>query len=256
MDFFSINGILAFMLVLIRNTGLLMIAPIFGNVNIPDKVKVLFTVSIAAAMFPSIYKAGITVPTNIFVFAMVAFKEMTVGLLLGLAALLLFTAIQIAGEYVSHMMGLSIASIMDPVTQENVPVVGQFYFIVSILIFLAINGHHWLFAALHNSYEAIPIGMSFPGIETILERVIYLSSQIFVMALLLVIPIMGVLFVIEVAFGFMAKVMPKMNIFIVSLPLKIYVGLSMMLIIFPMSQTYITNLFKTMSHYLFKLLVT
>jgi len=88
-----------------------------------------------------------------------------------------------------------------------------------------------------------------------MEKIIYISSEMFVIAMMLIVPVLGVLFVTEVALGFMAKVMPQMNIFVVGLPLKIYVGLVVMVMIMPMSQSFIANIFRTLNHFLFKLVI-
>ncbi|MGD9582031.1 MAG: flagellar biosynthetic protein FliR, partial [Vampirovibrionia bacterium] len=117
------------------------------------------------------------------------------------------------------------------------------------------DGHHWLIAAIDTSYSIVPIGFNFPHIQLILERIMTLSSQMFMIALLLAAPLMGILFVIEVALGFMAKVMPQMNIFVVGLPLKIYVGLTVMIMVMPMTRIFIDNVFKTLCFYLYKLLI-
>lgn len=255
MEYLSTQAILIFFLVLTRNTGMLMSAPIFGTGEMPPQIKIAMSFGLTIVMFPIIFAQTPSVPTDLFTFSLIAAKEIIIGILIGFAAVLIFTAIQLGGEYVSSLMGLSIANVVDPLTQQNVPVIGQFYFILALLIFLFINGHHWLIAAVQTSFAAIPIGFDFPEFKVVGEKLILLSSQMFVMALMLIVPILGVLFVTEVALGFMAKVMPHMNIFVVGLPLKIYVGLTLMLMVMPMSKIYIENMYKELSFFLYKLLI-
>lgn len=255
MELFTTKAIFTFILILTRNSGMLLIAPLYSSEQIPQHVKVGAAVGLTIVMFPLIYAQTGEVPSNFYFFIIAALKELSVGLIFGFTALLIITAIQITGEYVSHMMGLSIANVVDPVTRLNIPVIGQIYYIIALLIFLFIDGHHWLIAAIQTSYSIVPIGFDFPGIQLVLERVITLSSQIFMIALMLAAPIMGILFVVEVALGFMAKVMPQMNIFVVGLPLKIYIGLTVMVMVMPMTRVYIDNVFKTLCFYLYKLLL-
>lgn len=255
MEIFTTKAIITFFLILTRNSGMLLVAPIYSSAQIPQHVKVGASVALTIVMFPIIYSQTGEIPTNFYLFTIAAIKELSVGLLFGFTALLIITAIQLTGEYLSLMMGLSIANVVDPVTRQNVPVIGQIYYIIALLIFLFIDGHHWLIAAVQTSYSIVPIGFDFPGIQLVLERVMTLSSQMFMIALMLAAPLMGILFVVEVALGFMAKVMPQMNIFVVGLPLKIYIGLIVMVMVMPMTRIFIDNVFKTLCFYLYKLLI-
>ena len=254
MELFTTTNILIFFLILTRNAGMLLVAPIFGTNQIPPSIKVVISFALTVIMFPLVYKLPYEIPADLYIFALAATKEFLAGVIIGFAAVLMFTAIQLAGEYISHLMGLSIANVVDPISNQHVPVIGQFYYILALLMFLSINGHHWLFAAVQTSYLAVPIGFEFPGIMIVLERLLVLSSQMFVIAMMLIAPILGVLFVTEVALGFMAKVMPQMNIFVVGLPLKIYIGLTLIIMVLPMTESYLQNIFKTLCYTLYKLL--
>jgi flagellar biosynthetic protein FliR len=255
MDFFTPKAVLVFFLILTRNSGMLLTAPIFGTGQMPNQVKVAVAFGLTIVMFPVVFPFTGDIPDQLVPFTLVAAKELAVGIMIGFMAGLMLTAIQLAGEYISHMMGLSIANVVDPVTSQHVPVVGQFYFILALLLFLFIDGHHWLIAAIQTSFEAVPIGFTFPGVQNAMQKILLMSSDMFSIALMLIFPIMAVLFVTEVALGFMAKVMPQMNIFVVGLPLKIYVGLLMMVMVMPMSQAFIISLFNKMSAYLYRLFV-
>jgi len=249
------KSILIFFLILTRNSGMFLVAPIFGTGQTPAQVKVATVFVVTLVMFPVLSTMDFNVPSNLFIFAIAAAKELMVGIFIGFAAVLLFTSVQLAGEYISHLMGLSIANVVDPVTRQHVPVIGQFYYILAILIFLFIDGHHWLIAAIQTSYMAVPIGFDFPNLINIIERLLLLSSQMFIIALMLIAPVLGVLFVTEVALGFMAKVMPQMNIFVVGLPLKIYIGLSMILMVMPMTRVFIDNIFRNLGLFLYRLVL-
>ncbi|MEW5819774.1 MAG: flagellar biosynthetic protein FliR [Cyanobacteriota bacterium] len=256
MELLTVESILLFFLVLTRNTGMLLVAPIFGTGHMPHQLKIALSFGLTVIMFPLILsQATGSIPDNLPVFAIAAAKELLVGVLIGFVAMLMFTSIQLAGEYISHLMGLSIANVVDPVTHLHVPVIGQFYYILAILIFLFIDGHHWLFAAVQTSYMAVPAGFDFPQFPMVAEKIVILSSQMFMIALMLIAPVLGILFVTEIALGFMAKVMPQMNIFVVGLPLKIYIGLALILMLMPMTKIFIDNVFLNLCYQLYKLFI-
>ncbi|MEM0951245.1 MAG: flagellar biosynthetic protein FliR [Cyanobacteria bacterium P01_H01_bin.74] len=233
----TINNLIAFALVLSRASGILVSTPLLNFRSIPQTHKVGLAVVFSLILFP-LYGQSIKIPTDLFAFGALVFQEVAIGLLLGYVVNLVFSAIQMAAEYISLQMGLSIASIMDPITQTQSPVIGQIFFYFAAFTFLSLNIHHGLFLAIDRSFEWIPLGQFFGQADILsagglTERMIVLASDIFVMALLVGVPVMGVLLCGEVALGFVAKVMPQMNIFMVAIPLKVGVGFILLLISLP-----------------------
>ena len=98
------------------------------------------------------------------------------------------------------------------------------------MVFLIIGAHQWLFSALYNSFKSMPIGFTFAFSPGTFEQMIVFTSQLFNISLSIALPIFGVLFITDVLLGFTSKMMPQMNIFMVSMPLKIYLGLLLSLI--------------------------
>lgn len=232
----TMNTVIAFLLVLFRISGMLVSAPLFSMRSIPGQAKVGFSVAMALILFP-LHAAHLVVPKDLIQFALVAMQEVTIGILIGFTANLAFMAVQMAGDYISTQMGLSIANVMDPITQTQTPVIGQFFFYLAAMVFLTLNIHHGLLLGIDRSFDAIPLGHFFgEGKLTgglVAERFIKLTSDMFIMALTVGVPIMGLLLVSEVALSFVAKIMPQMNLFMVGLPLKVGVGLLLILIGMP-----------------------
>jgi len=257
MEYLNDKAVLVFFLVLTRVSGMLMVAPLFSAVQVPNNLKIALSITISLVMFPIIYQSVNldSIPVQFPIFAMIAAKEVLVGLLIGFCAVIITTTVVIAGEYVSLLMGLSIANIVDPVTGQSMPVVGQFYFIVALILFLYVNGHHWLIIGVQTSYSAVPIGIEFPHLKEVIMKLFTLTSQMFLFSLLLILPGLGIMMVTEIALGFTSKVMPQMNIFIVGLPLKIYIGLLFISATMPMARVFIENMYMTLGHYLYKLFV-
>lgn len=225
---FTMNAVIAFLLVLFRIGGMMVAAPIFNLRNVPPQAKIGIAVTLTLILFPT-HAAHFTPPTDLIRFAMLAFQETVLGLLLGFTVQMMFTALQMAGEYVSMQMGLSVANLLDPVTQSQSPIVGQFFFYFAALLFLSLNIHHGLIVGVERSFNAIPLG-HFIGEGPLsgglmAERLIRLGGEMFVMSLMVGAPLMGILLVAEIALSFVAKVMPQMNVFMVGIPLKVGLGL-------------------------------
>ncbi len=228
-NIFSVKGILIYLLVMTRISGLLVTAPLFSTYPIPVTVKAGLAAFCAFVMFPMIAQnTTFVIPHDLITMTMYLAKEFIVGALIGFCAGLIFVAIQVGGQMLSMQMGLTMAQSIDPVTHQNVPIVGQFYLYTASLVFLFVNGHLWLFSSLNDSYNFIPIGIDFSFAGLIVDKVLIYISYIFSLSFRIVVPIFGLLFISDISMAFMAKLMPKMNIFMVGIPLKIYVGLLFM----------------------------
>jgi flagellar biosynthetic protein FliR len=230
------QAILAFLLILFRVSGLMVTAPLLSMRNIPAMAKVGLAAAFALILFP-LHAAHPPEARDLIQFAALALQETAIGLLLGFVANLTFMALQMAGEFMSVQMGLSVAHVLDPITQSQSPLIGQFFFYFAAMLFLGLNIHHGLIAGIERSFTWLPLG-HFMGegrlsAGLMAERCIYLTGEVFVMALSAGIPVMGLLLVMEIALGFVAKVMPQMNVFMVAIPLKVLLGLVVILLSLP-----------------------
>lgn len=245
--FFSTESIIVFILVLTRLSGMLMTAPLFSTFPIPMQVKGGIAVLCAFIMYPFVLQiSDISMPNDLIMLSGLVFKELLVGFLIGFCASLIFTGIQIGGQILSIQMGLAIANALDPVTKQQVPIVGQFYLFLASIVFIYINGHQWLFSTIHESYLSIPVGLNFDFTARIVEQITYFASQLFTIAFSIIMPIFQILFITTLLMGFMAKIMPQMNIFMVAMPLKIYIGLALMSVLLPPTAYYLIRLIKDM----------
>lgn len=245
LELLSPKNIVGFIMVVTRLSGMMVSAPLFSTYPIPPQVKAWLIALIAFIMYPLVSaNSNFMVPTSMPEMTLFLLKEFGVGFLIGFLANFIFAGIQMAGQLLSQQIGLAMSSMMDPATQAHVPVVGEFYLMLTAMIFLALDAHQWLFAAVYQSFIKIPPGLDILFTPIIVDQVLHLSSQMFVIALGLVLPIFCVLFVLEVLTGVLAKMIPQMNIFMVAIPMKIYVGLTLMIMfVHPMSN-YIRNLIQ------------
>jgi len=245
--FFSTESIIVFILVLTRLSGMLATAPLFSTFPIPKQIKIGLSALIAFIMYPFVLQSVVfELPTDLVFLTYLLVKELAIGVMIGFCASLIFTGIQIAGQILSIQMGLAIANALDPVTKQQVPIVGQFYLFMASMVFIYINGHLWLFSTIQDSYLSFPIGLNFDFSQQLTGQILYFSSQLFNVAFSIIMPIFQVLLLTTLLMGFMAKVMPQMNVFMVAMPLKIYIGLSMVSFLMLPTMTYLNQLIKTM----------
>lgn len=236
-----------FILVMSRLSGMMLNAPFFSTFPIPMPAKIGLVSIVAFMTYPIVINnSSIAVPTSLLALSVVMAKEILIGMLIGFCAGLIFVAIQMAGQLLSIQIGLAVSNVLDPVTKQQVPVLGQLYLFLASLIFIYVNGHQWLFTSVYDSYHVIPIGYEFVLSGAIVERIIYFTSQIFTIAFGIIIPIYGVLFIADVTMGFISKAMPQMNIFMVALPCKIYVGLVLMVTFLMSTSVYLSGLIKNL----------
>jgi len=243
--FFSIESIIVFLLVFARLSGMLVTAPLFSTFPVPVQIKVTLSALCAFIMYPFVVQhASFIMPNDLIGLSILMFKEVAIGLLIGFAVSLIFTIVQIAGEMISVEMGLSMASALDPVTHQNVPIIGQFYLFMASLVFISINGHQYLFSSVYDSYKSIPIDMDFAFSSHITQQLLVFSSQIFLFAFGIIIPVYLTLFLVTVLMGIVAKIMPQMNVFMLAMPVKIYIGLGLMILMMPSTTVYLGKLFN------------
>lgn len=238
---------LAFLLMMFRLAGMMVSAPIFNIRSVPSQAKIGLVFATALVLFP-LHAANFTAPTNLIQFAVMAIQETAIGLLIGFAASLVFFALQMAGEFIGFQMGISVAQVLDPVNGTNVPVIGQLFFYFGALLFLSLNVHHALILAVEHSFDLIPLGGLIANFGALTERFLHLTGQMFILAMMVGLPIMGILLVLEVALSFVAKVMPQMNIFMVGIPLKVAVGLLVLITTMPALSVFLGDQYAELIH--------
>lgn len=216
---FSTESIIVFILVLTRLSAMITTAPLFSTFPAPMQIKAGIAALTAFIMYPFVMQiSDFTLPSNLIGLSAFFFKEVMVGVMIGFSASLIFTGIQVGGHLLSVQMGMAIARALDPVSNQQIPIVGQLYTFIASILFILINGHQWLFSAIHESYQSIPIGLNFDFTTQLTEQLIFFFSSLFTTAFSLILPIFEIMLLITVLMGFMAKLSPQLNIFMVAMP--------------------------------------
>ena len=221
------------LLIFVRLTSFFIIAPLFSMKGVPNQFKVGLGVFISLIAFSSLDIEEPLIMDSYYI--MLVIKEFSVGISLGFTAALLLYTVQIAGAFIDFQMGFAIASVMDPQTGSQVPIIGHFKYILALLFLLTVNGHHLMLDGVMQSYHVFPVEtLAFASeFEDIAHFITTLFLEMFLIALQMALPIVGALFLIDVALGILAKTVPQLNIFAVGLPLKIFVGFIMLFLSMP-----------------------
>ncbi|MDA8233830.1 MAG: flagellar biosynthetic protein FliR [Clostridia bacterium] len=227
------NKIDFFLLVLARVTGIFSTAPIFSSRGIPPQMKIGLSGLVALIIFPVVKPPVHPLPEDIWNFGLLVAGELMLGLIIGFAAQMIFAGIQLAGTAIDMQMGFAIVNVMDPMHGTPIPLIGNFKYILALLLFLTTNGHHLVLSALYHSYQLVPLtAFGFTG--SLVGYMMKMAAGVFLLAVKISLPVVGALFVVDIALGLIARTVPQMNVFIVGLPLKIAVGLVVIMLSLPL----------------------
>jgi flagellar biosynthetic protein FliR len=150
-------------------------------------------------------------------------QEVFAGALIGFASSLVFAAITMAASLMGVQIGFSAASLFDPLTASPTGALEQFYSLLSMVLFLSINGHHWLILALTRTFSLMPLG-TFALDELTIERLVVLTNATFVAAVRIALPVAGALLLTDVGLGLIARAVPQVQVFFLGMPLKMGLG--------------------------------
>lgn len=233
------------LLIIVRVSAFFVSAPLFSYRTIPPQMRIAVAVVLAWMMYYTIDIEPLQIDGH---YILLILKEAITGLMLGLAAFIVLSAVQIAGGFIDFQMGFAMANIVDPQTGAQSPLMGQFYNFLVLLVLLSINGHHLILDGIFYSYQYIPMDQVFPrfGSEDTVEFMMKLLVAVFAIAFQMSAPIVATLFLVTLALGITGKTVPQMNIFVVGFPIKIAVGFIVLLITMGVTIQVMRNLVEMM----------
>ena len=243
-----LNEFQLFLLVMVRTSGIFIFSPFFSSQNIPNIMKIGLTLSISLLItlaLPSSYDFT----NDMLVFILV--KELIVGIIIGYISYAFFSAFYVMGQIVDMKIGFGMANVIDPQNKVQVPLMGNFYYIISFLLLLGINGHHTIIISLVDSYSFLPIG-SFQYTGDVLNVLINTLVKSFEIGFKLSTPIVAIIFLTDVILGIISKTIPQMNVFVVGMPLKVIIGLLIILISMPVFFNAAQGIFDIITNDIYK----
>jgi flagellar biosynthetic protein FliR len=223
--------VLLFTFLFLRIGAILIMIPVIGERTVPLSVKGGIAILISLLLLPTVHA---TLPdlhseseAEIFLLVIAMCSEVLIGIVIGFTAKIIFAGIQFAGEMIGIQIGFSVVNVIDPISNAQVSVISEFQYIVALLIYLAVDGHHTFILAIADSYRFVsPFSYHFSG--ALMQNILVFSKELFVTAIKISAPVMAVLLFTNVALGVMARTVPQINIFIVGFPLQIAVGLTIL----------------------------
>src|SRR6056297_1583430 len=243
-----------FILIMLRYNGLFLLTPILSSGLIVNRLKIAFSFFLALITVPIVTELyTVEMPSNLLLILADVLKELSIGLIMGFIVLLIFSAIQLAGQYIDMRMAFRLANAVNPLSNSSTPVVGQFQNILATLLFLSINGHHILINNIHRSFEIIPPGEAV-YINGLFKMIFRASGDMFLLSFKIALPIVGTIFLVDVILGFLARAVPQMNLFIIGLPVKILVGFVFLILTVGIMVNFYNNIFNELFRDLEKLL--
>jgi flagellar biosynthetic protein FliR len=214
-----------FLLILLRVSIFVSVLPMFGSKNFPTQFKIGFVLSVALVLTPVV-----DFETSRAALPGLVLREIVLGMALGFVARSVFFMVEMAGQVMSTVMGLSLASVFNPEMGQSTEV-ARLYGIIAVLVFFSMDAHHDLISVLARSYEWLPAGHL--SLKTMAKELLSLGSSIFTMAVKMSAPVVVVMLITNLMLGFLYKAAPQMNVFFVGYPVFLFVGFITMLIGLP-----------------------
>jgi flagellar biosynthetic protein FliR len=219
--------VIRFGIVLLRTAGIMVFAPLFSSSTIPFQIRILFALVSAFVLAPCLSLSDIPVDFGLPSLLGFAAGELMFGLVLGLTSYFVFAGLQLAGQIMSFQLGFSIINVIDPQTQVETSVISFLENFIGIAFFLLINGHHWFFKAVSESFGYLPVtGLRLQG--PAVEGFLHLSADILISGIQIAAPVIAVTVITDVVLGIITRVAPQIHIMVVGMPLKTLVGFTCM----------------------------
>ncbi len=241
---FTIKNLEYALLIFIRVTAIVSVTPLFGNNAVPVRVKAAISFFLSIIMINTVDYTAVSYVGTIG-YSVLVMKEAITGLVIGIGSGFCLYILNYSGHFIDMELGLSMAMEFDPTSNLQSTITANFLSHLFIIMFLMSDMHYFIIDALNESYKAIPIGGA--NIDAGLYHIIvkYIVDY-FVIALRIALPIFACVFVINIILGILAKVAPQMNMFVIGMQLKIFVGLFILYMIMGMLPGIVDFIFEEM----------
>ena len=225
---FSIYDLEYFLLILVRVSCFVYIAPYFGMNDTPARIRIGISMFTAILLYETLTPVDAIVFDTVMEYAVIVMKEAIAGLLIGFGANVCMAIVNFAGAIADMETGLSMATLLDPATKENTSITGVLYQYSFMLLLVASGMYRYLFGALADSFTLIPVNGVVFHADSLLNSMIEFMNDYILIGFRIVLPIFCVILLLNAILGVLAKVSPQMNMFAVGIQLKVLAGLSAM----------------------------
>ncbi|WP_086296588.1 flagellar biosynthetic protein FliR [Campylobacter devanensis] len=217
------ENVVTFFLLLVRTGALMMFFPFFNHMQIPMTIKATLSFMLTLYLFPLATPPANLDGINVQYLILEALSELMLGLCVGVLLMLVFGAVQLAGEQISMIMGFSMATVIDPQSGINAPLISNILNLIVLLAFLLFDGHHLVLYFLAYGLEYIPLGGFYPE-QNILKYASQGMVNLFLYGFIISFPILALTLMSDLIFGMLMKTMPQFNLLVVGFPIKITIA--------------------------------
>lgn len=226
---FSLYDLEYFLLILVRVTCFVFVAPFFSMDGAPRQVRIGLSFFTALLLYETITPSELPITYNTVTgYAVIVMKEAITGLLIGLGASMCSAIVNFAGSVADMETGLSMATLMDPTTKQSTSISGVLYQYIIMMMLIASGMYRYLFGALADTFVLIPINGAVFHTDKLIQSVVSFMTQYIVIGFRIVLPVFCVMLILNAVLGVLAKVSPQMNMFAVGIQLKIWIGLAVL----------------------------
>lgn len=220
---FSLAHVDFFLLILVRVTGFIYTAPFFSLKNVPRRVKAGFSALLAIILLQVLPLQSFTYESN-FEYIILIAREAMIGAIVGFFANIGYYILSFVGHLIDTEIGFSMVSTLDPVTNISVTITSNLYSYLVMLMMMITDLHHRFIEALIDTYTIVPLGEGAVSSNLYMIMVRFLTNY-FIIGFRIVLPVFGAILIVNVILGILAKVAPQMNMFVIGMQLKVFVGL-------------------------------
>jgi flagellar biosynthetic protein FliR len=223
-----------FVLTFVRVGAMMLFAPLFGSSRIPRRVKVMLALVLAMAITPGLTPPAV-MPSTLWELTAGVAGEMAFGFAMGMVQSFVFIAAQWAGEIIGQQMGFNLSEVFDPQFGAAGSLVGDLYFMLTLVVFLTVGGHHAMLLGVRDSFDALPL-LSLAVDAPLFDSLIRLFDASTELAVRLAAPMLVTMLVVDLSLGLVGKIMPQLNVMAVGLSLRSALGLVVVILGLTMTQ--------------------
>jgi len=219
----------AFLWPFIRITGLMLSAPLWGHSSVPTQAKIGLAAAITVVIAPTLPPLP-AIPVASWAGLGLVVEQLVIGIAIGLTIRVMLSVVMATGDFIGLQMGLAFATFFDPSSGANMVVISRFLYMITLLMFLAVNGHLVVLEVLISSFDTLPIGIQRFNPEAFILLARY-GGTIFATGLLLALPLVASLLIINLSLGILNRAAPQLTVFNIGFPTSLTVGLALLMVL-------------------------
>ena len=235
--------LVAFLWPFMRLTAFVMASPLWGHSSVPRQVKLGLIAVLCVVIAPGLPPLP-EIPIMSWAGLGIMIEQLLIGAALGVVMHVIFATVQAAGDFIALQMGLGFATFFSPDTGANTMILARLLYMITLLMFLAVNGHLIAIDILASSFVTLPIGTSGFNLDAF-ELLARFGGTIFVSGLLLALPLVSALLIINLSLGILNRSAPQLTVFNIGFPMSLTTGLFLLMVLMTDLGRFLQQLFET-----------